>query len=180
MTRAGGWVVLALATALLTGACTSPERPSVQGDSVALPTPLRSFDASVAVTVSQLQAAAAVAGHRLDIAAAAYRPAEPQSLLQMPRVVMRADLADPDDGYVVIYEAIDGEEAGQRAQELADYLGSGFGQTNFPADTQFSVAVLGDTVVFTSWSAGSSSDPDRAAAIFEALASVGMEVEVRK
>ncbi len=178
--RVGGWVVLGLATALLTGACTSPDRPSVQGDTVALPTPLRSFDASVAATASQLQAAAAVAGHRLDIAAAAYRPSEPQSLLQMPRVVMRADLADPDDGYLVIYAAVGGEEAAQRAQELADYLGSGFGQTNYPADTQFSVAVLGDTVIFTSWSAGRSSDPDRAAAVFEAFAGVGQEVEVRK
>jgi hypothetical protein len=165
---------------LLTGACSSAERPSVQGDTVALPTPMRSFDASVSVTISQLQAAMAAVGSRLDVAAAAYRPSEPQSLLQVPRAVMRADLADPDDGYLVIYEAADAAAAGQLAQGLAAYLGSGFGQTNYPADTQFSVALLDDTVVFSSWSAGRSSDPDRAEAVFDAIASVGMEVEVRK
>jgi len=179
MTLSGRLAMVALATVLLV-ACSSVERPSVQGDHVALPTPLRSFDASLAVTVGQLQAAVSAAGHRLDIAAAAYRPAEPQSLLQVPRVVMRADLADPDDGYLVIYRASDPAAAAQLAQDLADHLGSGFGQTNYPADTQFSVAILGDTVVFTSWSAGSSSDPGRAEAVFEAVASVGVGVEVRK
>lgn len=180
MTAARRWLAAALAVAFLAGACTSAERPSVQGDTVALPTPLRSFDASVSATIGRLRAAVGVVGHRLDVAAAAYRPSEPPSLLQAPRVVMRVDLADPDDGYLVIYEAADATAAELLAQELADYLGSGFGQTNYPADTQFSVAVLDDTVVFTSWSAGRSSDPDGAKAVFDALGSVGMEVEVLK
>ena len=50
------------------------------------------------------------------------------------------------------------------ADELASYLGSGFGQTNFVADTQFSVSTLADTIVFTTWSQRRSDDPARAEA----------------
>ena len=60
------------------------------------------------------------------------------------------------------------------------YLGSGLGQTNYPADTRFGVAVLGQTIVFTAFSPGRSSDRDRGEAIFEALASVGEPVEVAR
>ena len=64
--------------------------------------------------------------------------------------------------------------------ELADYVASGFGQTNFPADTQFSVATLEDTVIFTTWSQRRSDDPERAEAAFEAIASVGTPLEISK
>lgn len=178
LSRTRRWAVLALAASLAAGACSSLERPSIQGDRVVLPTPLRSFDASVSATIGQLQAAVAAIGSRLEAPIAAYRPSEPQALLQSPRVVMRADLADPDEGYLVIYEAPDGASARLRADELAAYLGSGFGQTNYAADARFSVSVLEDTVIFSSWSPGRSSDPARAEAVFEAVASVGQPVEV--
>ncbi len=97
----------------------------------------------------------------------------------MPRVVLRADLADSDDGFVVVYEVADGS-ARQRAEELADYLASGFGQTNYPADTQFSVGLLDDSVIFTSWSSRRSDDPARAEAVFDAIAAVGESIEVNK
>ena len=180
MKRIPGLAALALVAGIAVGACTNPDRPSVQADSVLLPTPLASYDASVSATIGQLQAAVTGMGNRLDTAVSAYRPSEPASLLQVPRVVMRADLADPDDGYVIIYEAADPDAARQRAQELADYLGSGFGQTNFSADTQFSVSVLGDTVVSTNWSRRRSSDPERTEAVFDALASVGESFKVQK
>jgi hypothetical protein len=101
-------------------------------------------------------------------------------LLQAPRVVLRADLADPEDGYVVIYDASDAAEAERWAQEFAVYLGSGFGQANFTPDTQFSVAVRDDAVIFTSWSPGRSSDAAQAEALFDAVASVGSPVVVVK
>jgi hypothetical protein len=161
-------------------ACTSPDRPTVQADEVPLPTPLRSFDSVVAGTVDQLQAAVATVGSRLEVPASAYRPSEPASLLQVPRAVLRAELADTDDGYVVIYDAGERGAAQDRAADLADYLGSGFGQTNFPADTQFSVSVLGDTVIFTSRSSRRSDDAQRAEEVFDAIAGVGDSVEVNK
>ena len=175
--RAGA---VAIAAAMAVAACTSPDRPSVQADTIVLPTPLRSHGPSVATTIGQLQAALTAAGGRLVEPVGGYRPSEPPSLLQLPRAVMRADLADPDDGYVVIYQAASSSAARERALELADHVASGFGQTNFSPDTQFSVSVLGDTVIFASWSRGRSADPDRAEAAFDAIAAVGEAVEVRK
>ena len=173
-------VALALAGVPALAACSSADRPTIQADEVPLPTPLRTWGASVAATLEQLQAAVAASGTRLDVAVGAYRPSEPASLLQLPRVVLRADLADSDDGYVVVYQAVDRASAGVRAAELAEYLGSGFGQTNYPADTQFSVGLLDDTIIFSTWSSRRSDDPGRAAAVFDAVAGVGEPVEVSK
>ncbi len=173
-------VALAATTTLVLAACTSTGRPTVQADEVSLPTPMRSYGASMDETIATLETAAAASGTRLGTAIGAYRPSEPATLLQVPRVVLRADLADTDDGYVVVYQATDAAGARQRAGDLADYLGSGFGQTNYPADTQFSVNVLDDTVIFTTWSSRRSDDPARAKVIFDALAAVGEPVEVNK
>lgn len=179
MTRWGGFVGTVLAALLVLAGCASTGRPTVQADEVPLPTPMRSLSAAMAGTVSQLQSAVAATGIRLATATGAYRPSEPGSLLQVPRVVLRADLADSDDGFVVVYEVADGS-ARQRAEELADYLASGFGQTNYPADTQFSVGLLDDSVIFTSWSSRRSDDPARAEAVFDAVAAVGEPIEVNK
>ena len=176
--RRGLLAVLALPLAL--AACTSVDRPTVQADEVALPTPLRSFDAAVAGTLAALETAVAGVGERLEVPASAYRPSEPEPLLQVPRVIRRVELADLDDGYVVVYEAESSGEAMRLAEELAGYLGSGFGQTNFVADSQFSVSTLEDTIVFTTWSKRRSDDPARAEAAFDALATVGSPVEVSK
>jgi hypothetical protein len=93
---------------------------------------------------------------------------------------MRADLADPDDGFVVIYDLADADTAMDRAQDLATYLGSGFGQTNYPADAQFSVGVVGSTVVFTWWARRRASDPEKGEAVFDAIGTVGDRVDVLK
>jgi ABC-type sugar transport system substrate-binding protein len=129
-------------------------------------------------SVAALEAAVATVASRLEVPAGAYRPSEPQALLQVPRAVLRVDLADPDEGYVVIYRAGDAAGAASLAADLAAYLGTGLGLTNYPADTRFSVALVGHAVVFTSWSPGRSSDRERGEAVFEALASVGQPVEV--
>lgn len=175
---AGRALAAALAVVMLAGACASPDRPSVQADPVPRPTPLASYGASITATIAELASVVASVGQRLAPAIAAYQTSEPASLLQAPRVVLRADLADPGDGYVVVYDAADATEARQWARDLAGYLGSGFGQATFAPDTRFSVAVLDDAVVFTTWSAGRSSDPARAEAVFDAVAGVGETVEV--
>ena len=66
--------------------------------------------------------------------------------------------------------SVDAGAAIELAEDLADYLGSGFGQTNYVADTQFAVSTLGDTIVFTTWSQRRSDDPERAEAAFDAVA----------
>jgi hypothetical protein len=160
--------------------CTSTDRPSVQADEVALPTPMRSFDASVAAAVRAVEAAVAGAGEQLETPARAYRPSEPSSLLQVPRIIRRAALADPDDGWILIYEAADAGAALELADDLAAYLESGFGQTNYAPDTQFAASTLDDTLILTTLSRGRSDDPERAEAVFDAVASVGTPVEINK
>jgi hypothetical protein len=170
--------VAVLAVGLLAPACTNPNRPSVQADAVPRPTPLSSYGPSIAATIAELEGAVASVGQRLGPPLAAYQTSEPPSLLQAPRVVLRADLADPGDGYVVIYDAADAAEARRWASDLAGYLGSGFGQATFTPDTRFSVAVRDDAVIFTTWSAGRSSDPARAEAVFDAVARIGEAVDI--
>jgi hypothetical protein len=169
-----------LALALVAAACTSVDAPTVQQDTVALPTPLRSLDVSADTTVAALAAALGTIGERLVEPPGPYRPSEPPSLMQVPRVIRRAELADVGDGFVVIYEAPSRADAERLAGDLADYLGSGFGMTNYVADTQFAVSVLDETIIFTSWSARSSDDPERAQAAFEAMAAVGEPVVVER
>jgi len=152
----------------------------VQPDDVVLPTPLASFDPVVGATLASLDAALAAIGERLEVPPGPYRPSEPASLLQVPRVVRRAALADAGDGFVIVYEAADAGQAADLAADLSAYLASGFGQTNYAADTQFAVSTLARTVIFTTWSAHSSDDPERARAVFEALGSVGQPVAVAK
>ena len=184
--RRGRWLpgatvaVISLAAVLVVTGCTSAERPSIQGEDIDLPAPVQSFDADLSATAGQLRAAVADLGLRLDAPQQPYRPSEPQALLHVPRAVLRASLADPADGHVVIYRAADSAAATQLAGELAAYLESGFGQTNYPADAQFSISTVGSTIVFTWWSRSRSGDPERAKAVFDAVASVGDEVEVRK
>lgn len=95
-------------------------------------------------------------------------------------MVLRADLAEPDEGFVVVYQAADAPSALALGEELATYLSSGFGQTNYFADTQFSVAVRGDTVIFTTWSPRRAADAEKSGRVFDAIAAVGQAIEVRK
>ena len=110
-------------------------------------------------------------GSRLEVPAGAYRPSEPAVAAAG---AARGPARRPRRPRRGLRGRLRGAGCAPRpaalAAELAAYLGSGFGQTNFPADTRFSVAVLDDTVVFTSWSPGRSSDRERGEAVFEALA----------
>ena len=170
----------ALAAAVAVTGCANAERPSVQADTVVLPTPMRSLTLPATTALRQVESALLAIGERLVEPKRPYRPSEPTGLLQVPRALARADVADADDGFVVIYSPTRPAQAQVLADELATYLGSGFGQTNYPADAQFAVATLGDAVLFTWWSRSRSSDPTRAEAVFDAVSSVGEAVEVRK
>jgi hypothetical protein len=97
-----------------------------------------------------------------------------------PRAALRASLADPDEGFVIVYDLADPAEAQARAADLAAYLESGFGQSNFTADTRLSVAFVDDTLVFAWWIPSHSSDPEAGQAAFDAISSVGQRVEVQR
>ena len=109
-----------------------------------------------------------------------YRPSEPASLTQVPRTVLQVQGVDPDLGYVVIYQLADSAEAGVRAAELAGYLGSGFGQTNFPVDAQFSVAQADSTVLMTWWSRERADDDDVTQGAFDVVRTIGQQYPVVK
>lgn len=174
---------LIVSAVLLLAACTSPSDGGAirgQGPGAPVSTPMLSLSADVAATASLLRGALSTIGRRLEVPATPYRPSEPASLAGVPRAVLRADTADVNQGFVVIYELPGPAEAADRARDMAAHLGSGFGQTNFPADAQFHVAYQGSTVIFTWWSRAGASDEAAAEGVFEALRLVGVEVPVVK
>lgn len=146
----------------------------------ALPTPQASFSTGVASSVAALTAALGAAGIPLFSPTQPARPSEPDSLSQTPRAVMQAGTGDETGGYVVIYQLPDSPAAEVAAKALAGYLSSGFGQTNFPVDTQFHVATSDSTVILTWWSRERASDDELSENAFDAMASVGTEVPVVK
>ena len=177
-------LVGSLAIALLLGCAAGGRSQSRPRDprpvASPLPTSQSSISPQVAGTVAALRAELGVAGYRLEVLSRPYRPAEPPSLEAIPRTIFQVGLPDPADGYVVVYEFRDAAAAGATGREFAAYLGSGFGQTNYPLDAQFSLAQVGGTLVFTWWSRELSSDPVRAGPAFEAVSRVGQRIEVTK
>jgi hypothetical protein len=119
-------------------------------------------------------------GYRLDQLRRPYRPAEPAELQQTPRAVFQVDVADPSAGYVVVYAFATPEAARDRGMIFARYLGSGFGQTNYPLDAQFALSQVGPTLVFHWWSREQAEDPDRAQGAFDVISRFGLPIEVRR
>ncbi len=118
-------------------------------------------------------------GLQLEDVVTAYRPAEAPRLAVAPRLVVRVIVpADPDHGRILIYEFRDTGAATVAAQEQAAYVASGVGRVQFPPQTQFTLRVVGSTVVFYAFSTSDVPDPERASGIATALASLGFEVPV--
>lgn len=145
-----------------------------------LPTPVASWSPAVSGTLSVLTSALAAAGYQLFPPVAPYRPSEPASLTETPRVVRQVSGPDQDQGFVVVYDFPTTAAAATAGSELATYMASGFGQTNFPLDAQFSVSQVGSTLVFTWYSAARSDDAAAAQGAFDAIRSVGQAFPVVK
>ncbi len=137
-------------------------------------TPVPSLDAPLAAARSQVAAALAPAGFQLRDAQVPYRPGEGPMLAAAPRAVVPAVIpAAPDAGFIVLYELPDAAAAESAAKEDADYIASGVGRVQFPADSRFVIRRLGPVVVFHAWSPGSSTAPNDEQALANALATVG-------
>lgn len=143
-------------------------------------TPVASLGTALAGTVRLITDALAAAGYQVAPPMVPYRPSEPAGLTQVPRTVLQVGGPDPEQGYVVIYGLVGSADASTHAADLAGYLGSGFGQTNFPLDAQFSVAQVGSTVIMTWWSHERSSDPERAQGAFDVVRAIGQSYPVVK
>jgi hypothetical protein len=144
-----------------------------------LPTPQQALSPPLAATASALRAHLG-GRYPLTHLSGVYRPSEPESLRGAPRAVFQVDLGTPGENYVVTYQLVDAAMAAARGRELAAYLASGFGQTNYPPDAQFVLSQFGDTLVFGWWSPErSTSQPDLRAA-FELIRGFGQPIPVPK
>ncbi len=135
--------------------------------------------AAAAATKSALVDALVGQSLQLEDILSDYRPAEAPRLAAAPRIVVRVVIpTDPDHGRLVIYEFRDTGTATVAAQEQASYVSSGVGRVQFPPQTQFTLRVVGSTVVFYPYATADVPDPERATAIAAALANLGFEVPV--
>lgn len=169
--------VATLAFALLVAGCGGSR---VADTPAPVATPARSLGSALAGTSQRITDALAAAGFQVAPPVVPYRPSEPASLTQVGRTVLQVQGVGAESGYVVIYQLPGSAEAATRAAELAGYLGSGFGQTNFPVDAQFSVAQLDSTVIMTWWSGERAEDPARAQGAFDVVRTVGQPYPVVK
>ena len=142
------------------------------------PTQQASPSVQIAATAGLLRRALSEVGFRLDLSARPYQPSEPLEVAAAQRAVYRVSLADPNEGFVVIYEFVDVTSAAGAGRAFAAYLESGFGQTNYPFDAQFTLTQVGGTLVFSWWSPESADDAGAAERAFAAIASVGSPIPV--
>ena len=146
--------------------------------------PAESVGPSIATTgaVSEARAAIATAlaakSLQLEDPRVPFRPPEAARFAAAARAVYQVLLpADPDHGFISVYEFPDVPSAATAGQEQAAYVGSGPGRVLFPPDSRFVVRQLGTTIVFYAWSPSNSPDP-RAADIQPALESLGTAIPV--
>ena len=141
-------------------------------------TPRPSAGAAAQGTIAALRGALAIGGYDLDPATRTFQPAQPASLITVPRSAYQVRLADPEGGVLLVYEFATSEAARIGAQELATYLSSGPGKINFAGDTSFHVASLGSTVIMSWLSESQSADPEAARGAFDLVSTVGTEAPV--
>lgn len=167
--------VLVIVAAFVAGQAAAPGRPTFPPVGATTPP----AGAAAAATRSQVAEALAGVGLQVEDEQSPFRPAESARLSTAPRIVVRAVIPnDPDHGRIVIYEFLSTADATTAAQEQATYLASGVGRVQFTPDTQFTLRVVGSTVVFYAWAAANSPDQARAKAVATALATLGFEVPV--
>jgi len=136
--------------------------------------PDRTVSPAVAGTRGQLAQALGDKNLILTDTQTPYRPPESAMLASAPRAVYQVTLpADPNGGYIVVYEFADQAQAAQAAAEQQAYLASGPGRVQSPLGTVHVIRQVGTTVVYYSWLPGASQDPG-AAAIQAALETIGV------
>jgi hypothetical protein len=166
-------VLLGGAALVLAGGCGST------GGSVTTYPPSTTGPArTVTPAVGQTRAAlvTALAGEQLTLrdVATPYRPAEGPLLANAARAVYQVILpADPDKGYIVVYEFLDPGRATEAAAEQQRYLETGPGKVQTPQGTVHIVRVVGSTVVVYEWLPENANDPS-APGIQRALETLGV------
>ncbi len=165
----------ALVLACLLGvACTAPTARTTFPPFGSTPAP--AGDAT-AVTRQQVIDALAAVGLQAVDSTRPYRPFEGPLLAAAPRTILQALPGDALHGNVVIY-ALGSEGAAQAAaMDHAAYIALNTSKVNFPPGSRFVLQRVGSTVVFFTWSPGTSPDP-RLQSIGEALGRIGTPVAI--
>jgi len=105
-----------------------------------------------------------------------YRPSEAAVLAGAPRSIVQVQLPDdPDHGFVVIYALGSAVSAEKAAVAQAAYVAGGPGGIQFPPGSHFVIRLVDTTVIFFTWSPGTSPD-SRTHLIEDALNTVGLPV----
>jgi hypothetical protein len=168
-------IVLLLIGSVVAGGVAAPGTPTFPPVGATPPPAGAGAQATLVAVESALQAA----GLQSEAVSTEFRPAESARLAGAARLVIRAVIpSDPDHGQIVIYEFLTTTDATSAAQEQAAYIASGVGRVQFPPDAQFTLRVLGSTVVFYAWSAANSPDPQAAGAVATALGTIGFGVPI--
>ena len=181
--RRAGRILAAVLAAACAGCGAAPATTSpatTPGGSVVVVPAEPGLTAAEATTVTLLRRSLATGGFQLSPVNQPVQPAVPSVFATTPVVVYRIELADPDQGYILIYDFPAPSGAAAAAGALATFVGSGFGQTTYPLDAEFAVASLGADVVFAWWSPGRASDPAVTQAAMHLVAAVGTAVPVTK
>jgi hypothetical protein len=135
--------------------------------------PTTAVSAAVAQTRLAIANALSQVGLQLDDATEPFRPSESTRLAAAPRAVYQVLLpADPQGGYVVVYEFRDAGAAVDAGNELAGYLANGAVRVQFPLDAQHVIRQVNTTLIFFTWSPAASPDPGTPK-IAQALATLG-------
>ena len=109
-----------------------------------------------------------------------YRPSETPVLTGAPRNVVQAQLAnDPDHGFIVIYSLGSAVAAEKAAFDQAAYVASGAGGIQFPPGSHFVIRLIDTTMVFFTWSPGTSPDTQQQR-IEDALNGMGIPVPISR
>ena len=148
----------------------------------AAPTPAITPQASLSPTLqlcwNELTTTLATTGLPLLHASSPVRPGESPLLTAAPRTVGQVILpADPDHGYIVLYEFPDPASGYTAAQQQAAYIGGGEGRVQFLPDSQFTLRQDGSCVLFYSWAPSVSTDP-RSPDIATALQTFGFGISI--
>ena len=168
-------VILVIVAAVVVGKAAAPGSPTFPPIGATTPP----AGPAAASTRSDITTAMAGVNLQVEDVGPQYRPAEAPRVAAAPKLVIRAIIpGDPDHGRIVIYEFLSTADATTAAQEQAAYLASGVGRVQFTPDTQFTIRVVGQTVVFYSWAVANSPDPTSATAVSSALETLGFGVPV--
>jgi len=163
--------------AVIVAGCGANGVPS-QADVVPSAVPTR----TVTPTVNQTRAVlvTALGGQNLILtdSQAAVRPAEAPLFAAAPRALYQVTLpADPDKGFILVYEFPDPARAATAATEQQAYLATGPGRVQTPQGTVSMIRQVGSTVVYYQWLPGAAKDQS-ALGIQTALESLGIDFPV--